>query len=1508
MKRHLISQLLLLCLFLNNAILASETHASNTEQQPITIPIDIEPQKRTSLPVNTDKKIKGIDAILHGNLEDVQKTMYELMREPEIATDESSTTSAVPQTPTTPAEHLDDKDLTPEDRMWKECERTSPYKTPDALKELDGLSTKDLAIGACKRIVPPNLRRTVATAALLGPHIMELLSQSPWTLISNFVGLLGKDPHPKDPKASDAPGPIQHALLAGSDLLKNILVMLNTANDEQRQEFSDAFTSAADGYDMYTSFTSSKLPSYFPEDLNIADFKKELAAQEKSGGKEAALKFLESNLKEEFQNNSQAIYDEIKSEGKPQRILRGLALIIKHQSFIQEAFKWHSPLIDLVLSKEATKEANSKDRLQKIKDSVETYNTGKKEEDKLDIGTLTEIWPEIDNMYKFIALGDRITDIRDYLFSKVNYFRVATGKKPREHDKYNYETADQISRDINNSWLKYGMKAIQLSLRLTGRAKHTLDNVRTFFVRVRNSKLYTAVDNLTDAAYDRLERVYNSRFVMPVREVVSQTASSCWSVLKRNMFKLFLRTKTGKQMVEEGKITQEQIDEIVGKATEGADPEQRGLLSAAARVVVSSGTGFTVAVKNLIVEGTKAAYNAASDKPFTRNETTAIIADSMVRQLMDEIEETEKKEGLITSEEKDKEFQDAREDIVTRNIAALLKDVREEMEPETKGFIATFSSWGSKLKGLVTSKKTRDDEYLKRFNAILETKVDALQTQLRGEFDILEETVTRDRTYLQERVREKIRAEYQENLKKHLREGNVVDDEDQKEYETELNVIIEQLTKQTLEQVQTDLQSNRTRLTDTEYIQNFNKALEKQIKFAGTQQQLRIAFNALEKTFRGTYQDAIEPDPIRIVPAKPTYAQTTDTTQYERKAYEKLFAVRVGDQKPTPFQEALENCGNSDDPNNPLRALMGFMIESTRLQSPSYRQEIQQTGIRDFYAGLDNPNSITRLLNGAASLNNVLRTVAVSKHKSLESFVKGARITGMLAYDTLRDDFFDTYCRVGLRPENRSYILTAMTAPDDPNKTSEQNAQRRADALEPFLKTEHQGTSKALSNMLQNHLNLPARLEVSLFFISHYQDIVAALKPLKLTDDQRIDIILRTTGGKTSREEIAKMLPALQEYNKALNFTKGRRFQFMQSISYKFKNFFRAITGKGKVQSYRRSTFQLGQAQDFVQAVEDSSWLSRLSDSNLSPKIANPQETESDTLLAFIRQNPPIDVSTRHQIPTTEEEEGTADFVSLVDEAEQTMRADSVHLFVQSLTTMGTMGQQTYSQIQEYINGSSAVAQLPMTELLRAVNPQITITPEIQRRAVCGILLLRKLKDISATRGERAFDTESFNKLIDAVYTETTTRLQNTEFSLNELQDALNELLQDDARINQMIAETLAQDIEIAQFTLRDPFQKLSSEEPVAVRSRSGSDASMKSAISNPEEEPEEPFEDAVATEEERKALEEKERQEAEKERIEEQRKKQQELEHRKAEEAKQIPRGIVRQRTQEFAGEARAA
>ena len=1311
---------------------------------------------------------------------------------------------ATPEDPTTPADRVP-------------AENTTPSQQSSLEESLDSIGVS-ATVWVSRKIIQAKLRNLFGSLAVITPHLLKILQKPTGKLVGAFINILRKD--------QNKLAPLEYAIKHSLALLSNIVTIVDTATPAQRNEVAltlERMTPLLGPIlrisekrainDFYVNHFTVPVSAETQEAFAIS-----LKALEAASGPAIALKLFTGNLKTEYRDQAPQLFQQWKntvaSQGKIVRIMKSLAFIIKHPDITREVFK-----------KPWLKKVTSATRKQTLMHEIEKYNIGKAKTEQISVDDFTDpndMWSEFENIHGYISLGKFVIKARNVAFSMVDLFRKVTGRSPRGFEELEYENTTEMTEEINKSWIKTFVTGGSVLFRTYNALRGGLRAINGFVVRVENSRVYAVAAKTTDLARQGLVMVYNSSLVQAVLEPVERNA---WYLFNRGVdrFKaLFTRDTTVAQSQEDPE--EETLEPVL---EQGQEPDIATTISTAAQeiapdetdeqeatslaeVIISyvtsarSEAGASAAVTARLVTRIIATClkAAQSDKKFTRDEIARIIVESLVRQLMEDIEARERKEGLITDKEKQEQYEEAREALIQKNVASILDKIPTQIKGE-KWFVSNAIDF-------FRTPQTRDDQYLKRFNVILGLKETAITETLTGEFDALERTTERDTEYLKELVRAQVQEFFDEKetetekTKGQLENGA----EAEAEYKALIDKMIAENAASLLEAINELMQATRAGLTDAGFIARFNELLQEQITtHSQTLNEQFESINARETFKRAPFEDAVEvqpvkptikPDPVRILPEKESTAQKSDVTTYERAAYDRLFTAPGTSDTPSSFQKALQGC------SDPLRTLLGFTIESTLLQSDSYRAELQSTGVRSFSQGLDSGNNVTRLVDGASSLN-ILKLAAKTAKKDLDAVIKAARIAGTLAHDSLVEDFFNNYCDI--QPDEKKDLLKIMTS-----------ANPKFEELIPYLKRGYQQNADKLFSTLQHHLELPARMETPLFFLEHQQAITECLKKSKRPDYAQD--IFEKLDSTVPLEKIRAMLPALQEYNKAMNFFNGRRIQFVKSLSYKLKNFFQLMTRGVKVINYKRNTFNKTLS-DFKLAVEGS-WVSGLKASSLPDAITQPQQTTTDDLLKFISENQPEkNPSAAH--PAIDEEQVVMEGVTTMmsDVARETRSTDVIHLFLQGLTGLESKSteasyQNSYSTISDYINGTSLEATIPLGKLINAMAPTKLTDPTIRARALCGIVLLNALKGNSTANLSR----DTFAELTNTLYNKVA---KGETLTFEEFSGQLEQISSDD--INRMITDAMNDNLDISEGSPHsDPLAGLDD-----IRPRSGSTGSVDS-------------------------------------------------------------------------------
>lgn len=1325
-----------------------------------------------------------------------------------------------PEDPTTPADRVP-------------AENTAPSQESSLEESLDSIGVS-ATVWMSRKIIEDKLRNLFGTLAVITPHLLKILQKPTGKLVGAFINILRKD--------QNKLAPLEYAIKHSLALLSNIVTIVDTATPAQRDEVALAL-------ERMTPLLGSMLRISEKRAINdfyVNHFTVPVSAEqqeafaislkkiEATNGVASALELFKGNLKDEYSDQAPQLFQQWKntvaSQGKIVRIMKSLAFIIKHPDITREVFK-----------KPWLKKVTSATRKQTLMHEIEKYNIGKAKTEQISVDDFTDpndMWSEFENIHGYISLGKFVIKARNVAFSMVNLFRKATGRSPRDFEELEYENATEMTQEINKSWIKTLVRGGSVLFRTYNALRGGLRAVSGLVVRVENSRVYAAAAKASELTLEGMRMAYNSSLVQAAVKPIERTIRYYWDRLALRTKALFTRDTTVAQSQEDPEeetlepvLEQGQEPDIattISTAAQEIAPDETdeqeatgvtaALISYVTSAVSEAGASFATAGR-LLTRVTATSHKAApGDKPFTRDETANIIAESLVRQLMEQIEAREKKAGLITDEEKQKQYEEAREALIEKNVASMLDEVRAQIDQgqQPQGLIARYLPVF-----LGGQKKLTDDEYLKLFNEILETKIGAITETLTGEFDALEGTTKRDTKYLKELVRTQVQEFFDEKEAAIFKTKGALETSAEGEYEALINKIIEENAASLLEAINELMQAKKVRLSDAGFIARFNELLQEQITTLS--QTLSDQFESINarQTFKRTpFEDSVEvqptdditpvkptikPDPVRILPEEESTAQKGDVTTYERAAYDRLFTAPGASDTPSSFQKALKGCIPPGEESSPLATLLGFTIESTLLQSDSYRAELQSTGVRSFSQGLDSGNNVTRLVNGASSLN-ILKLAAKTAKKDLDAVIKAARIAGVLAHDSLVEDFFSTYCE-NIQPDEKKDLLKIMTS-----------ANPKFEELIPYLKPEYQQNADKLFSMLQHHLELPARMETPLFFLEHQQAITECLKKSKRPDYAQD--IFEKLDSTVPLEKIRAMLPALQEYNKAMNFFNGRRIQFVKSLSYKLKNFFQLMTRGVKVINYKRNTFNKTLS-DFKLAVEGS-WVSGLKASSLPDAITQPQQTTTDDLLKFISENQPEkNPSAAH--PAIDEEQVVMEGVTTMmsDVARETRSTDVIHLFLQGLTGLESKSteasyQNSYSTISDYINGTSLEATIPLGKLINAMAPTKLTDPTIRARALCGIVLLNALKGNSTANLSR----DTFAELTNTLYNKVA---KGETLTFEEFSGQLEQISSDD--INRMITDAMNDNLDISEGSPHsDPLAGLDD-----IRPRSGSTGSVDS-------------------------------------------------------------------------------
>ena len=1307
-------------------------------------------------------------------------------------------------------------------------EESSAGGDANELQQESMLSATNITVSICRQIIKPKLRNLVGTLAMYGPHALSMASKPVNELVRGLKGLMSKDQAKLNP--------LEYALKHNLCLLSNILTILDTANTAQRNEIASNLNKLAPLLGSIALISEKKAMRAFYDEHCVDDLKDEakqtafsdsLKELVEKNNEEGALRLFKSNLKPGYSDKQpQELFDtwkaNIASQGKVERILKSLAFIVKHPDITRKAFKGHSP-IEFYFFKKNTPEM----RKAALTEAINTYNEKVLPEEQIildDIFGSGGIWKEFDNFYKIISIGKFAIKARNFAFSAVNLFRRATFRKARDFENLEYKDATETVEEINKSWIKTfittGKIAIQIGEALQKGARAIGWLVFTVDDSIKNGKVGFAIKTAKELTSAGIEMISNSfekaqAFVQPVQE----TIRSCWESLRSRAKALFTRNKDSLENEQEESLESGQDSDMAktiriateeAQRTGSSDEETEGIASALTSYFMSAASGAGAATVSaattLVARLTATAFKSSqTDGTFSRDETTKIIVESLVRQLMEGIEAREKKEGLITDKEKQQKYEEQLEALIKKEVTATLEDIRAQINSE-KGRVRALVSY------FTTTAVKQNDDYLRRFNTALELKIPSITNTLTLKFNEIEGTTERDATFLSELVKSRIKDIYKKALTEYQKKGEeIIDDQ---EYAIELQQIIEEATQDITQQMSVEMLTQKERLTDAQYSERFQALLEE--KITASEESLRGQFDALEsKHERIGFHDAIEAEPVRILPENPTI-EKSDVTTYEKLAYDRLFAIPGASDTPSSFQKAIQGCIPAGEESSPLATLIGFSIESTLLQSDSYRAEVQSTGIKSFLQGLDSGNNVTRLVDGASNLS-ILKLAAKTATKDLAAVIKAARIVGTLAHDSLIEDFFNTHCSLpGNRPLNdqQKKDIRAMIA--NPKKTDQQ----KRDFLEPYLKPDAQKDSALLCTTLQHHLELPARLEISLFFLEYQKAITDCFKKSKRPDYAQD--IFEKIGSTVSLEKIRAMLPALQEYHKAITFFDGRRIQFVRSLSYKIKNFFQLMTKGVKVINYKRNVFK---ALNYLKEGIERAWVKALKESSLPETITQPQQTATETLLEFISQNQPEQNPVVTYSRADDEQNVMTEVTKMTaDIARETKLTDVIHLFLQGLTGLESEGtdtsyQDAYSTISDYINGTSAKIVLPLGGLLRATAPSKLRDPNLAKRALCGIVLLDALRRGNLTTN---LDRDNFSQLTDQLYNRVTKGKKT--LTLEDFNNLLRQIPSDE--VSRMITSVMNDNIDTANSEDTDPLSSL------GLRTRSGSTVSTRSTDS----------------------------------------------------------------------------
>lgn len=617
-----------------------------------------------------------------------------------------------------------------------------------------------------------------------------------------------------------------------------------------------------------------------------------------------------------------------------------------------------------------------------------------------------------------------------------------------------------------------------------------------------------------------------------------------------------------------------------------------------------------------------------------------------------------------------------------------------------------------------------------------------------------------------------------ENLKKNPQEGEISQD-DQPMYEKNLEEFINSATTKLLQEMDAKIIAEEK-----------SKGLwQRTFKGVSNSQYLELLTTQL-KTNKSSISNNIttqfeefnnnpEVDIFHDAPEAITPSSTPSISQistYETAAFDKLFSA---DTTTSDYQKGLQRCDIR------LQNLLNFTIESTLLQSDNYLQELQTTGIKKFYAGLnENGNSVTRLISGGSSLATILRYVTQTDHRDLESFVNASRMMGNLASDTLVKNFFDTYCNRISQNQAKQDTIRSFLA--DQTKTPTQ----KADFLEPYLNSNAQSDAFALSTMLQNHISLPGKQEVFLFYMQHQLKINKFLKNTKLSAQECAQEITKVTNNAPSEEELLRMIPALRNYQKSMSFIQNRKTQFIKKLSYSLKRFFSLFTSKATVKGFTVAEFQ--NPQDFRPSIEES-WMNRLSEARDLP-ITQPQNATSSELLDVIQQRTP------EKLPTPPQE-NIDDILSLPDQLQQnSAQVDPVDGFVQAF---GINDEAIQNSIREWFEDNG---QAPTLSILKATIPPRfngTTSTVFTRKVMCGfktLTLLQQNKELLTTHNI-TLTVDYIAQLTESIYNKTLQKIPrgtviNTSISPKDFQASLDSLTV--SQLNDALHEVFS----IANFSL----------------------------------------------------------------------------------------------------------
>lgn len=1191
-----------------------------------------------------------------------------------------------------------------------------------------------LPIGIVKSATSPRLGYLIATIigySQVRDHIVEYgRTATTGDHIKNFRGILSKNPAEYTP--------FEQTLKSCTDMVHSLLNIMDSATDEQKEPILSMLSDTGALADIQEAFANSQQREYDETNFHNISF-----ANPASDAKSTFIQSIEKALKSEPAENAEKKAVEIfKAQLKPE-VLKKL-LVAPDKEYL---FRDHP-------------EALERQNYNMVRAMFQEWNT-ERENNKNN--------PAARDYTDTIAFIIKNSKVLKKIFSETPTKVNPTSKPSEEFIKKSKKANPGISAEaIAKAWKQEEISKAESQERLK-KVQAALPDISADTI----TKLWENID-----FYQGLV----SKTLTPIRKITNfcYKATNFFRIITFRKPRPFTENiyedrydENGKKVSASDQITTDIKNSLLPQLTKGAV-----LLGKAWLTIKGKKVEYALRYQK-IKEGAQEKYRL------------------MVETAQGTWETLKEAPGAVTNFVADKAWQVT--NAVTspvKGAVGYLRDVFDSIRGIGKDITA------ADLFDTKEGEKANPDDLAAQLQDYMTGDLTEMKTFVKNIFTFCKEAAESDtKTYdLESSKRMLIEQLVLQELTKNLKEFNKDEtkDRDEEEYFKELQdkvnervaAITQQLDTQ-VEQAEQErgwfnkLTKKFRQMPDNELLDLFKEQLEQ--SKAALANDLQAEFTELNKQ-TVPFADAQEPALARTISLKQT-EDTLDTSDAEKTAYNRLFEPAAPEATAkTPYQQALEGCDEQ------MKTLFSFVIESSNLQSEGYRQELLQTGVADFYKGLDTPNHVTRLVHGAASINNILKYVEGHNSKDLKAFIKTARVMTVLAHDTLIEDFFSTHCTSRLTGEQRKSIIDVM---NDPKNT----AQQRSDFLKPFLNTGDQANADALSNILQNHITLPARTETSLVYLQNKSKISAFLKKQTPSNKEIEDFCKKM---KIEPKALGEML----EYQKSLDFMNTRKVISTKTMSYKIKNFFQVLLPKSKVKDYGATEYQDGQ--EFVTSVENSPVKGLgASDNHNIQTLYDLQYADTETLLDLIKKNqsPEKTASTKSPSETSTPMEGVLAIGN--DIVANDPSTDIVPTFMKALGVVALDSNnpdqsllKTQQAIIDYISGNKTTMELPIAVIAASAPAKLQAGEDLPQKVLCGLKAIKYIQDNKEAFATTKIEPEDFAALVKKINDAIMAKQPKTLFgkpkpftsnkeqpALEQFKDALNKLSPEELRA--MLTEAL---------------------------------------------------------------------------------------------------------------------